>query len=401
MDRHPGMQHIRRKLELSLQLAGHQTAQALQQDTIRLPEEVLGQELDYSLSRFARQLPMSLYQSGLVNQFSKTHQNIKRSVKVTRQDSGPVQRGDSHRVREGDTLSGIAQQHGITLVDLYEVNPGLAQQDPRKLAVDRELILPRDSTSVRIEADLFIPMDSARVMEMATNLGLLRPTMNTAWPGPVSPPSFHNNPTHRQGNQYYDLFGPGASPYEAYHREDEPSSYQNFLLGASTALTATGLILQFNEYGFGTATNYMAGKEAFYGSRQWGGWKNMVPRLFNMFKNVAYGVGKSMTNLVVVATRVAGRVVFLFGFIVSGLQLVNAIRNEDEMLAGKALLDMYMGTLTAFGGPLGVLVGGIYFVVDYTIGWDVVVNSGAGNTERTREILKDPGWSPYRMTGAP
>ena len=91
MDRHPGMQHIRRKLELSLQLAGHQTAQALQQDTIRLPEEVLGQELDASLSRFARQLPMSLYQSGLVNQFSKTHQNIKRNVKVTRQDSEPVQ----------------------------------------------------------------------------------------------------------------------------------------------------------------------------------------------------------------------------------------------------------------------------------------------------------------------
>ena len=145
----------------------------------------------------------------------------------------------------------------------------------------------------------------------------------------------------------------------------------------------------------------MAGKEAFYGSRQWGGWKNMVPRPFNMFKNVAYGVGKRLTNLVVVATRVAGRVVFLFGLAVSAAQLAEAVRTKDEMLAGKASLDMYMGTLAALGGPLGVFVAGIYFVVDYTIGWDVAINSGAGNTERTREILKDPGWNPYRMTGAP
>ena len=145
----------------------------------------------------------------------------------------------------------------------------------------------------------------------------------------------------------------------------------------------------------------MAGKEAFYGSRQWGGWKNMVPRPFNMFKNVAYGVGKGMTNLVVVATRVAGKIVFFFGLAVSLTQGIIALFDEEYGKASKAGLDMYVATLGALGGPPGWLVSGIYFAVDYTVGWDVAINSGAGNTERTREILKDPGWNPYRMTGAP
>ena len=116
MNRHPGLHRLRRKLELILQQAGHQTSRAMQQDTVRTPEQVLAQELDSSLSRFARQVPMTLYQSGVVDQFSKPHQNIKRSVKVTRQDPGPVQGGGSYQVKPRDTLSGIAQHHGITLV---------------------------------------------------------------------------------------------------------------------------------------------------------------------------------------------------------------------------------------------------------------------------------------------
>ena len=375
MDRYPGMQHIRRKLELSLQLAGHQTAQALQQDTIRLPEQVLGQELDYSLSRFARQLPMSLYQSGLVNQFSKTHQNIKRSVKVTRQESGPVQRGDSHRVREGDTLSGIAQQHGITLVDLYEVNPGLAQQDPRKLAVGKSLIIPAARPAkLRAEVEIFVPMDEVRMQEMGYNLGMVH--RDSAESYGLQYPSGDLGRTDYPPTTWLD---PAPYPASAPRRqsyastpEDDPFGYwlQTFkkYYGAGLDNLSVGLAA-FDEipnktkhrwaYKFHKQTDWSKPGKIYQGAKSWA--------------KTASKFGKR--------AGVAG------GFLSGGVIFYEATNNkwnahtfvDFALLAGGVLAVIFLSAPVAAAVGTGIAIYGIVdFVFDVSDKLDVSIGRGTG-----------------------
>jgi hypothetical protein len=68
------------------------------------------------------------------------------------------------------------------------------------------------------------------------------------------------------------------------------------------------------------------------------------------------------------AFRVAGRVLFFASAVVSGYQGYQNYQQGNYWGMAKNGLDIGMSAATTFGGPIGVCVGGVYFVGD-AIGW--------------------------------
>ena len=61
-------------------------------------------------------------------------------------------------------------------------------------------------------------------------------------------------------------------------------------------------------------------------------------------------------------------------------------------------LDIGMGRVAAFGGPIGLTVSGFYFIIDATIGWDNFIQGHISMTIQNQAIL-GPGWNAFRMEG--
>ena len=173
---HPGLFYLEQDLRRSLRKAWYQTARYLEQH----PEEDAGQVwarvLERNVHAFAYQLPMNLYDWGITEGYSELSHAAEVSLRVSKiSPAGPVRKGEEYQVKKGDTLSGIAKKNGITLEQLYEVNPGLKEQDPRKLAVGTVLALPYGAPfRMKAQIEVFVPLNQARILEAYYNLGLLR-----------------------------------------------------------------------------------------------------------------------------------------------------------------------------------------------------------------------------------
>jgi LysM repeat protein len=55
-------------------------------------------------------------------------------------DPGPEASGTIYIVQSGDNLSGIAQQHGVTLQEILAANPEIT--DPTRISVGQEIRIP-------------------------------------------------------------------------------------------------------------------------------------------------------------------------------------------------------------------------------------------------------------------
>ena len=85
------------------------------------------------------------------------------------------------------------------------------------------------------------------------------------------------------------------------------------------------------------------------------------------------------------------------------LELVLAFMKELTILgnysgAMKSGLDIAMGRISMMGIP-GLVVGGIYFGIDATIGWDNAFQSLDSITTQNRAILGN-GWHPMGFGGS-
>jgi hypothetical protein len=67
-----------------------------------------------------------------------------------------------------------------------------------------------------------------------------------------------------------------------------------------------------------------------------------------------------------------GKVLGAAGYVYGGFQTVNAYRQGGATAAIKPGVDTLFGIASTHGGVPGLVVGGIYFGVDATIGWDQV-----------------------------
>ena len=234
---HPGLFYLEQDLRRSLRKAWYQTARYLEQH----PEEDAGQVwarvLERNVHAFAYQLPMNLYDWGITEGYSELSHAAEVSLRVSKTSSeDPIRKGKNYQVKKGDTLIGIARRYGITLEQLYEVNPGLKEQDPRKLAVGTVLTLPYGAPfRMKAQIEVFVPLHQDRILEAYYNLGLLRRLTGVKAldlqyyrdprsPSPLAPRSSFGNhpPTDDQPPDSWDKWNrrdtPSPSPYAPWER---------------------------------------------------------------------------------------------------------------------------------------------------------------------------------------
>ena len=230
---HPGLFYLEQDLRRSLRKAWYQTARYLEQH----PEEDAGQVwarvLERNVHAFAYQLPMNLYDWGITEGYSELSHAAEVSLRVSKTSSeDPIRKGKNYQMKKGDTLIGIARRYGITLEQLYEVNPGLKEQDPRKLAVGTVLTLPYGAPfRMKAQIEVFVPLHQDRILEAYYNLGLLRrltgvkaPDLqyyrDPRSPSPLAPRSSFGNhpPTDDQPPDSWDKWNrrdtPSHAPWE-------------------------------------------------------------------------------------------------------------------------------------------------------------------------------------------
>lgn len=58
-------------------------------------------------------------------------------------------------------------------------------------------------------------------------------------------------------------------------------------------------------------------------------------------------------------------------------------------MAFEAGMDLAMGTLMFAGGVPGLIVGGIYYAIEYTIGWDTVIDSSVKASKAVDEVYNE------------
>lgn len=64
--------------------------------------------------------------------------------------------------------------------------------------------------------------------------------------------------------------------------------------------------------------------------------------------------------------RIAGRFVFGFGVLLSGVEGINYFNNGNYLGVGKSGLDIGFGALSTYGNVPGLVIGGYYFLIDAT-----------------------------------
>ncbi|MDN5203081.1 RHS repeat-associated core domain-containing protein [Fulvivirgaceae bacterium BMA10] len=96
--------------------------------------------------------------------------------------------------------------------------------------------------------------------------------------------------------------------------------------------------------------------------------------------------------------KVAGRGTFFVGAGIGLYQGILAYRAGDKAGAFKAGVDITFGAIGTFGGPIGLGISTVYFVVDTTIGWENAFRAG-GNLIQRNQAIQGPGWNAFRTEG--
>ena len=230
---HPGLLALEQELKDCLRIAGQKTYRMGQEHPERNPERVWAWMLEDALEDFAYQWPMLLYCRGITEQFSKPHAPCHIHLEINRRWEDPIRQGDYYRVESADTLWGIARRYGITLEELYAVNPGLKAEDPGKLAVGRELVLPYGVPfRMRASLELLLPMHQQRMLEAYYHLGFLKKYSGIA----SLDLAYYREGRSPFGQDRMPLIIPGWSYQTVWKQEAHPSQRPWTLAGTKVGL---------------------------------------------------------------------------------------------------------------------------------------------------------------------
>ena len=230
---HPGLPALEQELKDCLRIAGQKTYRMGQEHPERDPERVWAWMLENALEDFAYQWPMLLYCRGITEQFSKPHAPCHIHLEINRRWEDPIRQGDYYRVESADTLWGIARRYGITLEELYAVNPGLQAEDARKLAVGRELVLPYGVPfRMRASLELLLPMHQQRMLEAYYHLGFLKKYSGIA----SLDLAYYREGRSPFGQDRMPLITPGWSYQTVWKQEAHPSQRPWTLAGTQVGL---------------------------------------------------------------------------------------------------------------------------------------------------------------------
>lgn len=84
--------------------------------------------------------------------------------------------------------------------------------------------------------------------------------------------------------------------------------------------------------------------------------------------------GRFLSQLKMI-TKGSGKIFFYFGAAVNGVDLLYNVKTGNNAGALKSGVDLTMSIVTFAGGPIGFVVGGVYYIVDQTIGWNKLIQS--------------------------
>ncbi|MTI31420.1 LysM peptidoglycan-binding domain-containing protein [Xanthovirga aplysinae] len=147
------------------------------------------------------------------------------------------------------------------------------------------------------------------------------------------------------------------------------------------------------------------------GGTTWGGYDELIHnhKTYKTTKGVVKNIYK--TNGKVRSMRAAkfarassavkgvGYVFVVGGILIDSYGLLNYYNNPDpnafKVHPAKFALNTMMTGVALWGGPVGWVISGTYFVVDATIGWDNAFKGLESVTEKNQAI-HGPGWSPFR-----
>lgn len=127
----------------------------------------------------------------------------------------------------------------------------------------------------------------------------------------------------------------------------------------NNALNAMGNVASIFQYRYlsDDATKWK-GKNGKWNSMSWGGNQHTGARSVFSTRGLAF--------------RALSRTTFVLSTAVSMYQLYQAYQEGNTAAGIKAGVDIAMGIIGTFGGPIGAGVATAYFVVDYFVGWDTI-----------------------------
>ncbi|PIW04745.1 MAG: hypothetical protein COW40_08260, partial [Cytophagales bacterium CG17_big_fil_post_rev_8_21_14_2_50_40_13] len=139
---------------------------------------------------------------------------------------------------------------------------------------------------------------------------------------------------------------------------------------------------------------YGVGENVIYNGSTWLG-KN------GKFNSVSWGGnqwtgGRSAALTASKTWKIAGRGVFFVGAGISFYEGVVAYQSGDNAALAKAGVDLFFGAVGTFGGPIGLGISGVYFLVDSTVGWD---NAFEAVNELDKTHQRVTGKSLYSRSG--
>jgi hypothetical protein len=126
-----------------------------------------------------------------------------------------------------------------------------------------------------------------------------------------------------------------------------------------TATDLSGIGASFGEY-----SNELNG--------QWKGTNGKWYDIIGKFNGNRYTGSKSNALSRAAGYNLLGKAMFGISAAMSGVNFVDNVSQGKIANAGKNVLDVAMGYIGLAGGPYGAVVGGVYTLVDVTVGWDKV-----------------------------
>ena len=99
------------------------------------------------------------------------------------------------------------------------------------------------------------------------------------------------------------------------------------------------------------------------------------------------------------ALKAFGRGTFYGSALISGYLGVKNVYKRNYIDASKNALDIGMGAIATFGGPIGLTIGGVYFIVDNTVGWPAVIEANMQAEKLKSQMIqfKITNYSDYKF----
>jgi len=137
------------------------------------------------------------------------------------------------------------------------------------------------------------------------------------------------------------------------------------------ALNVCGAAASFGQYSKLSGGMWRGANGKWY-SMRWGG---------NQYTGARSGVFAEAGGL-----RVLGNVAGLIGIGFSASNLYSSVRSGDTPGAAKSGVDISMGGVGMFGGPVGATASAVYFGVDMTVGWPAVGKAVAPTPQECQRV---------------